>query len=266
MNPPVALITGGCRGIGLGIARSLASAGFDLALTGLRAEESVKPLPADLEKKAKEVKEKGGKGKCRLRYFQNDLADIRGHAELLVKIEKELGPVCTLILNAGIAQPVRGDLLEMRAADFDTVMGVNLRGNFFLAAAVAKQMLATPAPGHFLNIQFVTSVSAQLASPERAAYCISKAAASMAASLYALRLAPHGIAVYEIRPGIIATDMTAGVKSKYDHSIEAGLVPARRWGQAEDIGEAAAALALGKFSFGTGCIINLDGGLSIQKL
>ena len=264
MNTPVALITGGCRGIGLGIARSLASAGFDLALTGLRSEESVKPLLADLTKEAKEIKEK--EDSCRLRYFQNDLADIRGHAELLVKIEKELGPVCTLILNAGIAQPVRGDLLEMRAEDFDTVMGVNLRGNFFLAAAAAKQMLATPAPDHFLSIQFVTSVSAQLASPDRAAYCISKAAASMAASLYALRLASHGIAVYEIRPGIIATDMTAGVKSKYDHSIESGLVPERRWGQAEDIGEAAAALALGKFSFGTGCIINLDGGLSIQRL
>lgn len=253
MTAPLALITGGQQGIGLGIARTLASAGWRLAIASRSAPEdgTVREALTELGPDA--------------RYYRHDLADLAGIPALLQAIEADQGPIDALVQNAGVAARVRGDMLEITPENFDWIMGVNLRGAFFLAQAVAKSMLATTGP-HYRSITFVTSVSAQMASPERADYCISKAASAMAAQALALRLAPHGIGVFELRPGIIETGMTAGVKDKYTARIEGGLVPAGRWGQPEDIGRAVLPLVSGQMSFATGAVIPVDGGLSIERL
>ena len=255
----VALITGGCRGIGLGIAQQMAQAGFNLALTGVR---SMNEVNKELDALRVVARKQGGA----IAYFQSDLADTTQHAVLVTEVAKRLGAITALVLNAGIASPKRGDLLDLAEDEFDVVLNVNLRGNFFFAQKVVKHMLTAPNMPVFRSIQFITSVSAGMASPERPAYCISKAGAAMMASLFALRLAREGIGVYEVRPGIIATDMTSGVKAKYDKAIKEGLVPMERWGAPQDIGRAVTALAKGEFAFGTGSIINLDGGLGIHKL
>ena len=184
---------------------------------------------------------------------------------LLDRVEAELGPVTTLVSNAGVPAPVRGDMLELTAESFDFVLGVNLRGGFFLAQAAARRMLELP-PEPYRSIVFVTSVSAAIVSVERAEYCVSKAGAAMMAGLFAVRLAPHGIGVFEIRPGIVETGMTAGVKDKYTPRIEGGLVPAGRWGRPADVGAAVLPLVRGEMAFATGAVIPVDGGLSIARL
>ncbi len=156
-------------------------------------------------------------------------------------------------------------MLDLTPENLDWIMGINLRGAFFLAQQVAKRMLAAQSP-HYRSITFITSVSARMASPERADYCISKAAASMVAQTLALRLAPHDIGVFELRPGIIATVMTEAVKDKYDARIAQGLVPAGRWGQPADIGQTVIPLVTGQMAFATGAVIPVDGGLSIERL
>lgn len=253
MTAPLALVTGGQQGIGLGVARALAGAGWRLAIASRpdADDASVSTGLAELGPSA--------------RYYRHDLAELAAIPVLLEAIEADLGPVDALIQNAGVAARVRGDMLEITPENFDWIMGINLRGAFFLAQAVARRMLATTSP-HYRSITFITSVSAQMASPERADYCISKAASAMAAQTLALRLAPHGIGVFELRPGIIETGMTAGVKDKYTARIEGGLVPAGRWGQPEDIGRAVLPLVSGQMSFATGAVIPVDGGLSIERL
>jgi NAD(P)-dependent dehydrogenase (short-subunit alcohol dehydrogenase family) len=250
---PLVLITGGQQGIGLGIARALSAQGFRLAIASRSAPEDpgVQDALRSLGPDA--------------RYYQHDLSDLAAIPGLLDAIEAQQGPLDALIQNAGVAAKVRGDMLEITPENFDWILGVNLRGAFFLAQAVAKHMLATPSP-HYRSITFVTSVSAQMASPERADYCISKAAAAMAAQNFALRLAPHGIGVFELRPGIIETGMTAGVKEKYTARIEGGLVPMGRWGQPSDIGQAVIPLVTGQLAFATGAALPVDGGLSIERL
>ncbi len=250
---PLALVTGGQQGIGLGIARALAAQGFALAL----ASRSVPTDPAV----AAALAELGPQA----RYFRHDLADVAGVPALLDRIEGEMGPLAALVQNAGVAARVRGDMLEITPENFDWVTGINLRGAFFLAQGVARRMLAAESP-HYRSITFVTSVSAQMASVERADYCISKAGAAMAVQALALRLAPHGIGVFELRPGIIETGMTAGVKDRYTARIEGGLVPAARWGQPADIGKAVVPLVTGQMAFATGAVIPVDGGLSIERL
>ena len=198
-------------------------------------------------------------------FHDGDISDLAGHAPLVEAVVDRFGRIDCLVNNAGIASPVRGDLLDLQPANFDKVMSVNLRGTVFLTQAVAKAMLASGA-GQSRTIVNITSVSAEMASPERADYCISKAGLSMWTKVLALRLAGDGISVFEVRPGIIRTDMTAGVAAKYDALIDGGLVPMRRWGEARDIGEAVAALATGRLAFATGSVLNLDGGLSIPKL
>jgi len=250
---PVALITGGQQGIGLGIAQSLARAGFRLALAALPAPgdasvlRALATLPDDTL------------------YLQHNLTDIARAPALLDAVEAQHGPVTTLVSNAGIPSPQRGDLLDLTPDAFDTVLSVNTRGTFFLAQECARRMLATPSD-HYQSLIFITSVSAALASPERAEYCISKAATAMTAQLMALRLAPHGIGVFDLRPGIIATPMTAPVSAKYDQRIAEGLVPARRWGTPADIAQTIVPLATGQFAFATGAVIPVDGGLSIPRL
>lgn len=253
MTAPLALVTGGQQGIGLGIARALAAQGFRLAIASL-------PDPSDPT--VRDALATLGPG---ARYYRHDLSDLEAIPALIGTIENDLGPIDALIQNAGVGAKVRGDLLEITPENLNWIMGVNLSGAFFLAQQVAKRMLATPSP-HYRSITFVTSVSAQMASPERADYCISKAAASMAARTIAVRLAPQGIGVFELRPGIIETGMTAGVKDKYDARIADGLVPAGRWGQPADIGQAVIPLVTGQMAFATGAVIPVDGGLSIERL
>lgn len=250
---PLALITGGQQGIGLGIAEALASNGFRLAIASRSAREHAS-VQAALQTLGPDA-----------RYYQHDLADIAAIPALLDAIEAQQGSLDALIQNAGVAAKVRGDMLDIAPENFDWILGINLKGAFFLAQRVAKRMLATPS-AHYRSITFVTSVSAQMASPERADYCISKAAAAMAAKTLALRLAPHNIGVFELRPGIIETSMTAGVKDKYDAGIEGGLVPMGRWGHPSDIGQAVIPLVTGQMAFATGAVLPVDGGLSIERL
>lgn len=253
---PVAIVTGGSRGIGLGIARALAGQGFDIAITGIsEANAATDAMLADLTSAG-----------ARAIYLKGDLADLAGHAATVAAVEDQLGAIGCLVNNAGIASVVRGDFLDLAAENFDGIVSTNLRGTVFFTQAVVRAMLQSkqaPGPRTIINI---TSVSASLASPERLDYCITKAGLAAFSQGLALRLADTGISVFEIRPGIIRSDMTAGVSAKYDTLIDSGLVPMKRWGEPDDIGSAAAALAAGKFAFATGSVINLDGGLSIGRL
>lgn len=249
---PVALVTGARRGIGRAIAASLAAGGYDIAFTDIVEDEAVETAKA-------EIKEQGGGA-----YFvRHDVGEVETHAALVDVVTHRLGLIDCLVSNAGIGSVVRGDMLDLEPEHFDRVLEVNLRGAAFLSQAVARSMLA--APGERRSIVFVTSVSAELASPERADYCVSKAALSMWVKTLAVQLAPDGIGVFEVRPGIIRTDMTAGVAARYDERIADGMVPARRWGETNDVAAAVAGLASGAFGFATGSIIACDGGLSIAR-
>lgn len=243
-----ALVTGGQQGIGLAVAQALDAAGFQVVIASL-------PPPDDPGVEA------ALRGLRAARYVQHDVADLGAIPALL----DAAGPVTTLVANAGVPARVRGDLLDLASESWDHVMAVNLRGTFFLAQQVARRMLAEASP-HYRSIIFVTSVSAELASPERGEYCVSKAGAAMAARLFALRLAPHGIGVFDLRPGIIATPMTEAVRDRYTARIKGGLVPAQRWGEPADIARTIVPLATGAFAFATGAVIPVDGGLSIARL
>jgi NAD(P)-dependent dehydrogenase (short-subunit alcohol dehydrogenase family) len=248
-----ALITGGQQGIGLAIAEALAAEGFRIALASQFAADtpSVRAALARLGKDA--------------RYFAHDLEDIAHIPALMNAVEAEVGPLTTFISNAGVPARVRGDMLDLTPENFDHVLGVNLRGAFFLAQEVARRMQQRPSHD-YRSFTFVTSVSAAMVSIDRAEYCISKAGASMMTALFATRLAPLEIGVFEIRPGIIETEMTAGVKDRYTARIEAGLVPAARWGLPADIGKVIVPIASGQFAFASGAVIPVDGGLSIPRL
>lgn len=249
----VALVTGGQQGIGLAIVRELAKAGFKVAIAS---------LPAPTDPKVQAVLEELGDA---VAYIQHDVADVANIPQMLDQIEATLGPVTTLVNNAGVGSPVRGDLLNLQPDSFDTVMDINLRGAFFLAQEVARRMLSSQSTA-YQSMIFITSVSADMVSVERAEYCISKAGAAMMSQLFAVRLAPHGIGVFELRPGIIETDMTAGVKDTYTPRIQDGLVPAARWGRPQDIGQTVVPLVTGQMVFSTGAVIPVDGGLSIARL
>lgn len=248
-----ALITGGQQGIGLGIAEALAAQGFQIALVSQFAADTpaVQSALAQLGPQA--------------RYFTHDLEHIADISALLNAVEAELGPLTTFVSNAGVPAKVRGDLLDLTSESFDHVLGVNLRGAFFLAQQIARRMQSRTSP-NYRSFTFVTSVSAAMVSIDRAEYCISKAGASMMTALFATRLAPLEIGVFEIRPGIIETEMSAGVKDKYTARIEGGLVPAARWGLPSDIGKIIVPIAEGRFAFASGAVIPVDGGLSIPRL
>ncbi len=252
----VALITGGSKGIGLGIAQALIAEGYKVAIVA-RQDESAPAIQEVLRTLRQQ-------GEAIYRSFDVGNA-AKDSGALLDAVELELGPLTTLVNNAGMGSPARGDMLEVVPENMDRVMKVNLYGAFFLAQAAARRMLATHLEA-YKSLHFVSSVSADMVSIERAEYCLSKSAAGMMAQLFAVRLAPEGIGVFELRPGIIATDMTAGVKDKYDARIEGGLVPAGRWGLPADIGSTVVPLARGDFAFATGSVIPIDGGLSIHRL
>ncbi|MEM1361764.1 MAG: 3-ketoacyl-ACP reductase [Pseudomonadota bacterium] len=250
---PVALITGAHRGIGLGISEALHKSGFQIAMASLEPAANAE-VQAALEQL--------GEG---AHYYQHDVTEIAQHNHLLERIESDLGPINTFVSNAGVPAKERGDLLDLAPQSFDHVMDVNLRGAFFLAQKVAQRMLSA-VDDLYKSITFVTSVSAEMVSVERGEYCISKAGGSMMARLFAVRLAAHGIGVFELRPGIIETPMTAGVKDRYSDRIAGGLVPAKRWGQPQDIGALMPPIATGQMAFATGSVIAVDGGLSLHRL
>lgn len=253
MSRPVAIVTGGARGIGLACAEALADAGFDIVIADLAEGE-----PGGL-------REGFAARGASFAYRRCDISATVAHGALVDAVIGAFGRIDCFVNNAGIGSVVRGDLLDLSPENFDRIVDVNLRGAIFLTQAVARAMLATPTDRP-KSIVTVTSVSAEMASPERADYCVSKAGLSMWVKNLALRLAAENIGVFEVRPGIIRTDMTAGVAQKYDALIEGGLVPARRWGEAADIGSTVAALASGKFGFATGSIVNVDGALSVPRL
>jgi 3-oxoacyl-[acyl-carrier protein] reductase len=245
----VALITGGTRGIGLGIAVKLAEAGFTIAISGRRPAEEVQPVLAQLTGSI---------------YIQADVASTPDRQRLLETVESQLGGMDVLVNNAGIAPRIRADILEAGEESFDELIATNLRGPYFLTQSVASWMIRNPAPGR--SIINISSVSATVASVNRGDYCIAKAGIAMATKLWAVRLAEHGIGVYEVRPGIIETDMTAGVKGKYDALIESGILLQKRWGTPEDIGTAVSMLARGQLPYATGAVLVLDGGLTMARL
>jgi 3-oxoacyl-[acyl-carrier protein] reductase len=253
----VALVTGGSRGIGLGIAEALAKEGFDLAINGVRDESAVTEILDSL-------RAFGGK----VIYCQGDIGNTEHRSGMVEKIKTAYGRLNVLVNNAGVAPKERKDILEASEESFEYVLKTNLQGPYFLTQAVANWMIDLKGKdkafkGCIIN---VSSISATIASVNRGEYCISKAGVGMATLLFASRLGEFDIPVYEVRPGVIATDMTSGVQEKYDRLIEGGLTVQKRWGTPEDIGKAVAALSRGDFPYSTGSIIMVDGGLTIPRL
>jgi 3-oxoacyl-[acyl-carrier protein] reductase len=259
-NKPVSLVTGAGRGIGRGIALELAKLGHTVIINyagnSTAADECLRL-----------VREAGGDG-ITIR------ADISSPSDRELLVESAIGNyghIDLLVNNAGVAPQVRADLLEASEESFDRLIGINLKGPYFLTQLVARQMIEQVRGGAMSafglpRIVTISSVSAYTASVNRGDYCISKAGLSMMTALFAARLAEYGINVYEVRPGIIATDMTAGVKEKYDRLVEEGAWPIRRWGEPEDVGRAVAAIARGDLPFSTGEVINVDGGFHLRTL
>jgi NAD(P)-dependent dehydrogenase (short-subunit alcohol dehydrogenase family) len=251
-----ALVTGGSRGIGRAICVALAGCGFDIAVTDVVEDADAEPTLAAIAKA-------GGKGI----YHRRDLARTDGNDAFAAEVEAAIGPIDCLVNNAGVQVAHRGDLLDVSEAEFDRVVGINLRGTFFLTQTVARAMLRRRAADGRRSIITITSSNAGLVSPEKGPYGISKAALSMAIQQFAVRLGESGIAVHEIRPGLIRTDMTAPVYDDYARRVASGsMSPFRRWGEPEDVARGVALLARGEMPFSTGDIYNLGGGLHIHRL
>ena len=252
-----ALVTGGTRGIGLGIARALAREGWNLLLCGTRSEADVVDTLAAL-------RQIGG----RVTYDAVDIGNHEQRMRFAQAIGGRYGAIHAIVNNAGRAPRQRADILDAHEESFEELIRTNLQGPYFLTQALAREQVKRrdSDPSFAAAIVFITSVSAELASSNRGDYCVSKAGLSMAARLFALRLAPHGIPVYEVRPGIIDTDMTATVREVYDKRIADGLVPEGRWGLPEDVGRVVAALLRGDAPYATGSVITVDGGLSLPRL
>ena len=252
-----ALITGGTRGIGLGIAKELAKAGFDLALNGVRSEESITVI-------LDELREMG----VHVAYFQGDVSFAEDRKNLVDAVYRQFTHVNVLVNNAGIAPVERRDILEATEESFEKVLQVNLQGPYFLTQLIANKMIETKkfTADEFYCIINVSSVSATFASVNRGEYCISKAGIAMATKLWATRLGEFDIPVYEIQPGVIRTDMTSGVEKKYDLLFKNGLAIQSRWGLPQDVGRVAAAMASGSMPYSTGQVVLVDGGMSVPRL
>lgn len=257
MHPknPVAIVTGGSRGIGRGIVTALAKQRFDIVVnyaSNAAAADEVVKLVEETGNRALAVKA--------------DISSATDRQHLVSQTIEHFGRIDLLVNNAGVAPSVRADLLEAGEESFDRLISINLKGPYFLTQAVAKQMISQPASDYRPKIITISSISAYTASTNRGDYCIAKAGLAMMTKLFADRLADAGINVYEIRPGVIATDMTGPVKAKYDALIEGGMTPLRRWGQPDDIGRAVVAVATDLLPFSTGEVINVDGGFHLRRL
>ncbi len=249
------LVTGGTRGIGAGIVKELAAQGHNVGFCGRAAQDAaVDAFLADLRSNY------NGK----FAYFQCDVSKADEREKMLDDFIAEFGSLDVLVNNAGVAPDVRADLLDMGEPSFDRVLNINLKGPFFLTQAAAKRMIANK-NGKFQCIINTGSVSADYASINRGEYCLSKAGVAMATKLFAVRLADEGICVYELRPGIIKSDMTSVVTAKYDKMIAEGLTLQKRWGMPDDVGRAVTMLVNGSLRYSTGQVINVDGGLVIER-
>ena len=258
MSKPVAFITGGSRGIGFGCAHQLAQLGFDVAINGMRDESAVSEPIAALEALG-----------ARVLYCQGDIGSAEARSSMLASIKERFGRLNVLVNNAGVAPKERKDILEASEESFDYVVDTNVKGPYFLSQAAANWMIEQKDVADadaFYAIINVGSISATVVSVNRGEYCVSKAGIAMMSQLFAARLGEYGIPVYEIRPGVIKTDMTSGVTGKYDALIEDGLCVTKRWGFPDDIGKAVASLANGQFPYSTGQVIMVDGGLTMPRL
>jgi 3-oxoacyl-[acyl-carrier protein] reductase len=253
----LALVTGGGRGIGRGISEALAGRGW-FVIINYRGNQAAAAETLETITKA------GGMGAA----VQADIGSAEDRVRLVERVMADYGRIDLLVNNAGMAPRQRRDLLEMTEASYDEVMGVNLKGPFFLTQLIARKMIDLMEAGTISAPKIINigSISAYASSLNRGEYCLSKAGMSMMTLLFADRLAPHGINVYEVRPGIVATEMTSAVAEKYTRMIAEGLTPIRRWGQPADVAAAVAALAEGALPFSTGEIINVDGGFHFRRL
>lgn len=253
----VAFITGGSRGIGYGIATALAKRRFHLAINGVRAAGEVKGVLDELKSFGNDVI-----------YCPGDIASGEARAAMINKIKNHYGSIHVLVNNAGVAPKERKDILETSEESFERLITTNLQGPFFLTQSVANWMIEQKKADALFDgcIINISSISATVASVNRGEYCIAKAGLSMTTQLFAVRLGQYHIPVYEVRPGIIHTDMTAAVSEKYDKLIGEGLCVQKRWGESSDVGKAVAALAEGSFPYSTGQVIMVDGGLTIPRL
>jgi 3-oxoacyl-[acyl-carrier protein] reductase len=256
----VALVTGGTRGIGLGIAKKLAGKGYSVVITGVR-------VPEDAEAAVEAVRQACVGDGARAEYVRADVANARERGLLVEEIASRFGRLDLLVNNAGIAPRIRADILEASEESFEELVATNLKGPYFLTQAVAQWMIRQQEQRREQRaIINISSVSATVASVNRGDYCITKAGIAMATTLWASRLTEYGIGVYEVRPGIIETDMTKGVKGKYDSLIEGDLLLEKRWGTPDDIGTAVAMLAGGELPYAPGAVLTMDGGLTIPRL
>ena len=260
---PIALVTGASRGIGRGIALALARAGFSIAISFASNHDAA----AECQQLCQAAAPAGSGASFDI--FAGDISTASGREQLFKAVIDRFGWIDLLVNNAGVGPAERRDLLEATEQSFDRVLSINLRGPFFLTQAVANFWLARlgehaarPRP----KVITISSISAYTASINRGDYCISKAGLSMMTQLFAARLAGQGIGVYEIRPGVVATDMTGPVKEKYDRLIAEGLTPIARWGRPEDVGRAVVSIAQDHFPFSTGEVFNVDGGFHIRRL
>lgn len=251
-----AIITGGSRGIGFAIAKKLAQDGFNIVITARSAKENNRENFEMLEAMGADYL-----------YLQSDISKTEDRAYVVQETVKRFGGIHVLVNNAGVAPAARSDLLEMSEESFDRVVGINTKGTMFMSQAVANQMLTQEVDGKKRGtIINISSCSAVVSSVNRGEYCVSKAGIAMLTTLFADRLAAEGILVHEVRPGVIETDMTNGVKEKYDRLFASGAFPLARWGQPEDIANAVAVMAGDSFLYTTGDHINVDGGFHIQRL
>jgi NAD(P)-dependent dehydrogenase (short-subunit alcohol dehydrogenase family) len=254
MDRPLAIVTGARRGIGRAIAVLFARNGFDLALADVEADTELQSAAAD-------CRAAGAQAEA----FRLDLAVIAGHDAFLDAVETALGPTDCLVNNAGVSVLSRGDLLEVTPQSFDRCLAVNTRGTFFLTQAVARRMVAAPSTERHRSIVTISSANAVAASIQRGEYCVSKAAVSMASLLFAVRLSDHGICVYELQPGLIATEMTLPSRARYETLVQEGGTVMKRWGEPDDVARAALTAAQGLLPYTVGQPIRVDGGLTIPK-
>ncbi|UCG47721.1 MAG: 3-ketoacyl-ACP reductase [Phycisphaerales bacterium] len=261
---PAAIVTGASRGIGRAIAKELASLGYDLAVSHLDFTADGEPDESPARTTRDELQALGSQ--CEI--FRGDIGSAEDRARLVDLARERFGRCDMLVNNAGVAPLKRLDILEATEQSYDRVMGINLKGPYFLTQQVANWMIdqRRANPERAMRIVNTGSISAYTSSPGRGEYCVSKAGISMMTKLYADRLAEYNIGVFEIRPGIIATDMTSGVKAKYDKLISEGLTPIKRWGRPEDVARAVGAIAEGRLDFSTGTVIDVDGGFHLKRL